>query len=373
MRHTDPRHTEGFPPDPDQPPSGGQLPRAQQGETERIERVRALVLEHGWNATCYQLINPGIEHWFDPRGDAVVGYVRRHRVHVAAGAPVCAPERLAEVVAAFESAARALGDTVCYFGAEQRLEELTHDDRGHSRVLLGAQPVWDPAHWSAIIARRASLRAQLNRGRNKGVTIVEWPTSRARGNEELRAVLIDWLQGRGLPPLHFLVEPETLARLIDRRVFVASVDGATAGFAVASPVPRRNGWLIEQIVRSTGAPNGMTELLVDAIMRAVAADGAHFVTLGLSPLSRQVDDPTPTPLWLRGLLTWTREHGRRFYNFEGLDRFKAKFDPERWDPVYAISNEPRITVRTMYAIATAFSGGSPVALILRGIARKYGL
>ncbi|MGE5727799.1 MAG: hypothetical protein ACM34L_04290, partial [Gemmatimonas sp.] len=62
-----------------------------------LHRARELVLEHGWNATAYQILNPGIAHWFCAGGDAVIGYVRRNGVRVVAGAPVCAPERLRDV------------------------------------------------------------------------------------------------------------------------------------------------------------------------------------------------------------------------------------------------------------------------------------
>ena len=34
-----------------------------------VARARQLVLEHGWNATAYQIVNRGIEHWFSVRGD----------------------------------------------------------------------------------------------------------------------------------------------------------------------------------------------------------------------------------------------------------------------------------------------------------------
>jgi phosphatidylglycerol lysyltransferase len=40
-------------------------------------------------------------------------------------------------------------------------------------------------------------------------------------------------------------------------------------------------------------------------------------------------------LWLRFVLQWVRLHGARFYNFAGLDAFKAKFNPEAWEPMYA--------------------------------------
>jgi phosphatidylglycerol lysyltransferase len=339
-----------------------------------IERVRELVLEYGWNATSYQIVNPGIEHWFSEKGDAVVGFVEASGFRIAAGAPVCDESRLADVAGEFERDAEGSGLRVCYFGAEERLESLYRDDAGHSMVLLGAQPVWNPSNWASMLANHASLRAQLNRARNKKVKIVEWAPERATGAQSLRNCLDEWLATKGLPPLHFLVEPQTLSRLTDRRIFVAERGEQVVGFLVASPIPRREGWLIEQNIRAAKAPNGTAELLIDGATRAMDARNSHYVTLGLSPLSRRsgVESTSKNPLWLRTVLSWVRAHGKRFYNFEGLDAFKAKFRPERWEPVYAIANQHDFSFKALYAIASAFSQGSPISTITGGILRAAG-
>jgi phosphatidylglycerol lysyltransferase len=332
--------------------------------------ARSLVLRHGWNATAYQILNPGIEHWFSARGDAVVGFVRRHGVRVVAGAPVCAKTRLAEVVSAWEAEAARAGDRVCYFGSAGRIQSLLEEAPGYASVLLGAQPVWQPRQWPGIIAHHASLRAQLHRARNKGVAVSEWSPERATEHPALQRCLQEWLETRGLPPLHFLVEPQTLASLEDRRVFVAERSGHVVGFVVTSPVPARRGWLTEQFVRGRQAPNGTVELLLDAAARALAASGAAYLTMGLVPLSERTWLPAEyNPLWLRLLLTWVRAHGRRFYNFAGLERFKSKFQPRVWEPIFAVSNEARFSPGTLYAIAAAFTGGSPLAAVARGLGK----
>jgi phosphatidylglycerol lysyltransferase len=289
---------------------------------------------------------------------------------VVAGAPVCELSRLESVSREFVAHARAQGCRVCYFGAGERLESLYAADPEWSRVLLGAQPSWDPHHWSASLATRGSLRAQFNRARNKGVSVREWPAGTAENHPALRRCLSEWLAARHLPPLHFLVEPETLSRLDDRRVFVAERGGDAVAFTVLSPVPARAGWLVEQIVRGADAPNGTAELLIDTAMRAVAESGANYSTLGLSPLSARVGVTLPDqPLWLRFALRWVRLHGARFYNFAGLDSFKAKFNPERWEPIYAIAEGERFPPGALYAIAGAFSGGTPIRLVLTAMMR----
>lgn len=339
-------------------------------ENPSVARARELVLTYGWNSTSFQIVNPGISRWFSNRGDAVVGYVPAAGVRVVAGAPVCSKERLPEIVKEFESDAAGAGEQVCYFCAERRLESTINGSASHSRFLLGAQPVWKPDAWPDIIKTNRSLRAQLNRARNKGVTVTEWPTEKAAGEQQLSDCLHAWLGSKGLPPLHFMVEPETLKRLEHRRVFVAECGESVVGFVTLSPIVTRQGWLFEQFPHRPKAPNGTVELMIDNAMRALAADGCQYATLGLSPLSRRAEvPPFDNPMWLRVFLAWLRKHGQRFYNFDGLDAFKTKLRPERWEPVFAVTNEPHVSFRTLYAIASAFSGNAPLRLFFGGLAK----
>lgn len=332
------------------------------------ERARELVMRYGWNTTCFQIVNPGIEYWFGDDGEAVVGYITSGNSRVVAGAPVCSEQALAATVVAFESDARRGGLGVCYFGAEARLEGVLRDSRSHSRVLLGAQPVWHPKMWPELTRRRPSLRAQFNRAQNKGVDIREWSLDEAANNPGLRDCLGAWLESKGLPPLHFVIEPETLGRLENRRIFVAEHNGMVAAFLVLSPIPTRRGWLTEQFPHHPKAPNGTVELMMDRAVRRLADDGDEYVTLGLSPLSKRSDiEKFDNPIWLRLLLAWMRKHGQRFYNFDGLDAFKAKMAPQYWEPVFAISNEPRFSGGTLYSIACAFTNNRPFRVVLGGL------
>jgi phosphatidylglycerol lysyltransferase len=334
-----------------------------------LETTQRLVMRYGWNATSYQIVNPKIRHWFSQDGEAVIGYVRKHRVRVVAGAPICAEEKLEQVIAEWEIDCKNAGDKVCYFGAAGRVETFLQSKDGYSTVVLGAQPVWTPQEWIERTKNDSSLRAQLNRAKNKGVSIEEWTASKATNNPDLQRCLQEWLTTRGLPPLHFLVEPETLASLGDRRIFVALRNGKAVGFTVLAPVPKRNGYLTEQFPRGKNAPNGTVELLIDAAVRAAGQTGAEYITMGLVPLSTHGHQTPNTPTWLKLILKWVRAHGRRFYNFDGLEWFKTKFHPEEWEPIYAISKEERFSPRTLYAIAAAFSDGSPIVAIVKGLGR----
>ena len=298
-----------------------------------------------------------------------MGFVTKKGRRVVAGAPVCPNEDLVEMIEEWRAARP--GTPACYFGAEARVYSAIGGNPSYSTVILGAQPVWSPESWSKAFENDASLRYQLKRARHKGVTVTEWAADRAKSNPVLRQVLGEWLETRGLPPMHFLVEPQTLDNLEDRRLFVAEKDGQPIGFVTMSPVPTRAGWLTEQFVRGHKAPNGTIELMLDTAIRAVGADGAQMVTMGIVPLSPHGHEQSQNPAWLRALTAWMRAHGRRFYNFDGLDAFKSKFHPDYWEPIYVISRESRFSFRTLYAIAAAFTSENPFNALLKGILRAF--
>jgi phosphatidylglycerol lysyltransferase len=325
--------------------------------------ARELVMTHGWNATAYQILNPGIEHWFTSDGTAVVGYVRRGDYVLVAGGPVCALESIRRVITEFERFA----GRVCYVCAGLRLAEVLATT--HSTVTIGAQPIWDPMRWSAMVQATRSLRAQLNRAKNKGVVMERVEARHASADPEFAKILKAWLITRGLPPMHFLVEPDALlGEMADRVVFRACGPRGTVGFLVASPVVTRHGYLIEQVARLPDAPNGASELMIDGAMRHFAEQGRRYVTLGLVALSRNATgEVKENPLWLRTLMFLARTHANRFYNFEGLERFRTKMKPDSWETIYAISNERKFSFSALYAIGEAFAGISPLRALGIGV------
>ena len=334
-------------------------------------RARDLVLRFGWNTISYQILNPGLLLWFSPTLDSVIGYVATSTHHIVAGAPICNDRDMTESVLEFSTYTTSFKKKVCFFGAQERIATILAQLSPTSSILLGAQPIWTPRQWLDRSHAKPSLRAQFSRAAHKGVRIEFWESRRATNSELLYHCLHDWIDGRHLPPMHFLVEPDTLEHLDDRIVAVAIRDDTIVGYCIASPIPMRSGWLIEQIIRRRTAPNGTTELLLEQLILHLHSLGSRLITLGLSPLSRHYRSKKDHPLWLSTALRLTRLYGRYFYNFDGLDTFKAKFLPEEWEPVYAITNERIPTPSTLYAIATAFSGMPPPLFVLKGIFKTF--
>ncbi len=324
-------------------------------------RVRALAMlkRHGYNATSFQTLEQGFRYWFDG-DDACVAYADTGAAWVVAGAPIAAADQLAEVALRFQEAARVARRRVCYFGVEERMVAA----RIGVALTIGVQPVWNPADWPDILRGSSSLREQVRRARAKGVRVrlaaaeeVTDPSSPTR--RAIEALIERWLAARSMAPMGFLVDVQPFAFAGERCYFVAEREGRILGFLATVPVYARGGWLFEDLLRDVDAPNGTTELLVDAAMRDAAARQSGYVTLGLAPLGGDVD-----PRLRRvGALS------SGLYDFAGLYVFKSKLKPHRWDPIHLVHPPGTLAVVALFDALTAFAHGSLGRYGLRSILR----
>lgn len=319
------------------------------------EVVLSLLRTHGYNTTGFQALEPSLRYFF-PTPGSCVAYVDTGAAWVAAGAPIAAHTDLDDAARAFVDEAAARGRRACFFGAESRFADAS----SLARDAVASQPVWDPTEWVAR-ARRPSVREQLRRARAKGVSV-----SRLSAEElvspSVRAELADatraWLATRRMPPMGFLVDVELQQFPSERAVWIARSNGALAGVLGAVPVYLRRGWFCEDLIRLPTAPNGTAELLIDAAMRAFAAMDCRFATLGMVPLSGVGG-------WLRAI----RAVSARLYDFGGLERFRAKLDPVRSDPIYLLRPRRVSFVRAILDVLRAFAGRSLVGFGLSTLLR----
>lgn len=315
-------------------------------EATEQERALALLKRHGWNATSFQCLEPGMSYWFDEELDACVAYADTNAAWVVAGAPIAAEEQFPAVTTRFLAAANRAKRRVCFFATERRFA-ITDS---LASLAIGEQPVWDPEEWGTAARTGRSLKEQLRRARAKGVTVrlvspEELAHSDSPARQQVQALMDEWLRSRRMAPLGFLVQVHFDSFTEERRLFAAEREGKIVGFLALAPVYAREGWLLEDLFRSPSAPNGTAELLVDAAMRSIAAEGSRYATLGLAPLSGRVHR------WLR----LARAFGASFYNFEGLRAFKSKFRPNRWEPIFLSFPKGQNAALAIYDALAAFA------------------
>jgi phosphatidylglycerol lysyltransferase len=109
------------------------------------------------------------------------------------------------------------------------------------------------------------------------------------------------------------------------------------------------------------APDGVMEYLFIRLMMWGKEQGYRWFNLGMAPLSG-LEDRALTPLWNR-LGAFVFRYGEHFYNFQGLRRYKEKFDPQ-WRPKY-LASPGGLTLPQIFANLAALISGS-----MKGVVTK---
>ena len=234
-----------------------------------------------------------------------------------------------------------------FFGTELGDEQAVPPES----YVVGEQPWWRPAEWERNVLANRGLRSQIRRAAAKGVQIRKLSDAEtAEGaplREAIRALMRQWLLGRQLAPMDFLLALRPFELREFREYYVAERDGVLVGLLVSSPVFVSKARQFEHLIRDLDAPNGTAEALIDAAMRDAARAGTPEVTLGLCPLAGRVPAP----------LAWVRRMSRGMYDFSGLYAFKAKLQPHRWQRVL-VEHPGQAAWRATLQVLRAFAGGN---------------
>lgn len=154
-----------------------------------------------------------------------------------------------------------------------------------------------------------------------------------------------------------------------KRFFTArDAEGRLVGLLAASPIPARDGWYLEDVLRQPDAPPGTTNLLIVAAFRILGEEGAGVATLGTCPLATdgEVNIRAGGHRLVESALRITATRLGSFYNFAGVRSFKAKFVPSWWESEYAIASRGLLAPpRVAYAVVRAILPGGVTSLLSR--------
>ena len=291
---------------------------------------------------------------FHPAGDAFLMYQVSGGSWVALGDPVGPPARAEDLVWAFrELVDRSGGRTVFYEvgGASLPL----YLDLGLSLLKLGEEARVPLADFSLEGSARADLRQSRRRAERDGASFEVVP---AGGVEpllpQLRAISDAWLAEKSTAEKGFSLGAFSEPYLRRFPVAVVRSAGEVVAFANLWPAGTREELSVDLMRFGPDAPRGAMDYLFIELMLFGRAEGYRWFNLGMAPLSG-LENRSLAPLWHR-MGSFLYRHGESFYNFEGLRRYKEKFDPV-WEPRYLASPGGLQLPRVLLDVSTLISGG----------------
>jgi lysylphosphatidylglycerol synthetase-like protein (DUF2156 family) len=324
---------------------------------------------YGYNAHSLVSIAPGASAWTMPGIDGAIIYNEFNRVWLAAGDPLARPEDVTALARGFVAAAHQAGRLAAFVPATHRFaHEAT--TLGLSAIKIGAAPYIDLTTWESRGNRGKKIRAGVNQARRAGVRVEVVQDLDDKLKTEAADLCLSWLKSRRTATsFGWLLALDPFLRAERKRLFIArDKQDRLVGLLAASPIPTRNGWYLEDVVRQPDAPRGTAELLIFYALGEFQSLGASLATLGTAPLAKDGDDDLSTrdhPLLERALLS-TAMRLSRFYNFDGLRRFKAKFVPSWWESEYAlVQHGAMVPTKVAHALLQAVVPGGVPQLLTR--------
>ena len=276
------------------------------------------------------------------------------RSWIALGDPVGSRTGVEDLVWRFrELSARHAGQTVFYQTSAERLS--LYADLGLAPLKVGEEARVRLTDFSLDEPARAALRHSHRQAQRDGLTFEIIPAGGADAlMPELQQISDAWLASKATGEKRFSVG-----------VFLAAISKPVSARRRARG--RRAGRLRQPLdhrdtrrdrgrphaLRRRGAAGAMDFLFIE-LMTWGRDQGYRWLNLGMAPLSG-LDRHPLAPAWHR-VGNFVFRHGEHFYNFEGLRRYKAKFDPQ-WEPKYLIARGGIALPRVLMDVSLLIAGG----------------
>jgi phosphatidylglycerol lysyltransferase len=228
-------------------------------------------------------------------------------------------------------------------------------DLGLAALKIGEEARVRLANFSLEGPARADLRQAHRRAQRDGASFEVVPAEAVGALlPALKRVSDAWLQAKSTGEKRFSVGAFSAPYLAQFPLALVRAEGAPVAFANLWTTGTKEELSVDLMRFGPEAPRGaMDYLFIELMLWGQSAGFRHF-NLGMAPLSGLEAHPL-APAWHR-VGNFIFRHGEHFYNFEGLRRYKAKFDPQ-WEPRYLVARGGIALPRVLIDVSTLIAGG----------------
>jgi phosphatidylglycerol lysyltransferase len=299
---------------------------------------------------------------FDPEGKAFIMYGIEGRSWVAMGDPVGNDDRARqELVWTFRELCERGGGWPVFYQANPADLDL-YLEVGMSLLKIGEEARVRLAQFSLDGKSKKVLRNTVNKLMREGMRLEIVPTEQVPALlPQLKAISDAWLREKRVREKGFSLGAFDERYLSRTPLAIVRQDDKPVAFANLFLTESMEEASVDLMRYLPDAPPGLMDYLFVELMQWSKTQGYRWFNLGMAPLSG-LQSRRQAPLWNRfGALIFGR--GERFYNFQGLHRYKDKFDPE-WEPRYLAAPGGIALPVVLTNVASLISGG------LSGVVRR---
>jgi phosphatidylglycerol lysyltransferase len=291
---------------------------------------------------------------FSDSGDAFVMYQIAGRSWIALGDPVGSDAGAEELVWRFrEMSDRHGGQTVFYQASGDRLP--LYVDLGLAALKIGEEARVPLANFALEGSARADLRQAHRRAERDGATFeVLSPEQVVELLPTLEKISNSWLASKSTGEKRFSVGAFSPDYLRNFPMALVRSEGNPTAFANLWTSGTKDELSVDLMRFGNDAPRGAMDYLFIELMKWGRMQGYQWFNLGMAPLAGLERHPL-APAWHR-VGNFVFRYGEHFYNFEGLRRYKTKFEPV-WEPKYLVARGGLSLPRVLVDVSVLIAGG----------------
>ncbi len=295
-----------------------------------FEKVRAILASAEGSSPDAGLALLGDKRFlFSKSGHSFLMFGVRGRSWIAMGAPVGRPEERAELIWRFRELADAHAARPGFYGiGPDLLPEMV--EMGFAVQKAGEAAAVPLADFSLVGRRREVLRRNWRKAREAGAGFRVMAPAEVRARmPELKAISDVWLARHAGGEKSFSMggfEPRYVSEF---PCAVVEIEGQIVAFATLWTAPDRSEFSMDLMRYGDEAPKNVMDYLFVELFQWGRVHGYRTFDFGMAPLAGLHDRPLAPILSRMGRLLF--ERGEEIYNFQGVRRYKDKYDPV-WRP-----------------------------------------
>jgi len=298
--------------------------------------------------------------WHESR-KAFIMYRTTSRYWIAMGDPVGDASLFNELLWSFRENADNYGAKIVFYEVSKKYLPL-YLDLGLILLKIGEEARIPLSDFNLEGGKREKQRKTRNKYSKLGYVVrLLTPEELETTLPTLRKISDSWLALKKAREKSFSLGFFDEDYLRRTKVAVVEKDGQILAFANVWMLDNKEEITVDIMRYAVDAPPNMMEYLFVELILWAKQENYEWFNLGMAPLSGLESHPL-APMWHKiGLLVF--RHGEEFYNFEGLQAYKDKFEPV-WTPHY-IAVPPGLHVPViLLRIASLISGN------IKGIFKK---
>ncbi|MBI3555542.1 MAG: DUF2156 domain-containing protein [Deltaproteobacteria bacterium] len=237
---------------------------------------------------------------------------------------------------------------------------------GFSCFKVGQEPWVDLKDCIPTGNAGKGVRSARNQALAAGLTVEEWSAEEINRDHDkkhvLRQIHEEWRSTRAVELSGFMNATNPFHYMQERRYFVLKSGRRVESYLVASPVPGRKGYFLEDLISRHHAPRGAGELLTLESMVRLGESGVDQASLGVVSLTTMESNvQARLPGLIRFLMVQVPAYMSLIYNFNGMEVYRKRFKPRAWEAIHLGVKDENSTVagtvawlKVIFAILIAF-------------------